>query len=333
MTLWLNRSIAEMATLTRAPAVLALGVFDGLHRGHQVVLDRAADVGASLGLPWGVFSFWTHPLSVLAPHAAPTQWLTPPLERVSALLARGASHIVMPPFDAALQTMPADVFVDQVLVSSLGVAHLVVGEGFCFGAQRVGSVAWLNDYAHATQRPIRAEAVALTCNGQGEKIGSSGIRQCLQEAGDVTTAAHALGRPYAVTGRIRRGDQRGRQWGIPTANLQVSPLKLLPQNGVYVVSAQLTSECDTWLPAVCNVGLRPTVAGQNAQSVGVEVHLLDGVFREPGSLYDQGLTIRFHHRLRAEQAFASTGALIDQIRQDIANTQAWFKAQPAALAP
>lgn len=331
MVLWLNRSVAEMSTLIQAPAVLALGVFDGLHLGHQAVLSRAAHLATTLGLPWGVFSFWTHPLSLLAPHVAPTQWLTPPSERLSALRFRGASHLIMPPFDDALRALSAEDFVDQILVRALRVTHLVVGEGFRFGAGRVGSVEWLNAYAQKLKRPIVAESVPLAMNGQGDKIGSSAIRQLLRMSGDVTTAASYLGRPYEIQGSVQRGDQRGRQWGIPTANLRISPLKLLPKKGVYVVSAQLRSESDTRLPAVCNVGTLPTVRGQDAQAVQVEVHLLDGLWREPGALYDQPLTLQFHHRLRDEQAFATTGALIDQIRQDIANSQAWFSANPSAL--
>jgi len=331
MALWLNRSVAEMTSLVCTPTVLALGVFDGLHQGHQAVLDRTAELAATMGLPWGVFSFWTHPLSLLAPHAAPTQWLTPPVDRVSALHAMGASHLILPPFDDALRALTAEDFVDRILVSALRVTHLVVGEGFRFGAGRVGSVEWLNTYAQTAQRPIVAEAVSLARNGQGDKIGSSVIRQLVNLSGDVATAASHLGRPYEVRGLVQRGDQRGRQWGIPTANLAVSPLKLLPKRGVYVVSAQLASEADVWLPAVCNVGTLPTVRGRDAQAIQVEVHLLDGLWREPSALYDQALAIRFHHRLRDEQAFATTGALIDQIRQDIVDTQAWFSVNPSSL--
>lgn len=287
------------------PAV-AVGVFDGVHRGHQEVIRqlraRAGD------RPSVVVTFDEHPRQVLTGSGPPL--LTSLAHRVLLLGRSGIDGVVVLPFREVM-TWDAARFVDELLVKILGVSWVLVGEDHRFGKDRKGDLALLQERGRACD--FQAEAIALEQAGGGS-ISSTAIRAAVA-AGEVKTAAELLGRPLSFLGEVIHGDHRGRTIGFPTANLGLAPGVAAPARGVYVAEARVVNSAtgaeEQPLPAVVNVGRRPTFKANDPDLI--EAHLLEG----GRDLYGQELELSFLERLRDEQTFPGVDALVAQIQRDI----------------
>lgn len=339
------------STTTLTPTTVALGNFDGVHRGHKQVIKPILQQS---GFPDPItvtpkFEQWQtqlddlslpnlkehfegkflvgkgHSYSTVAtfnPHpreffsGQPRKLLTPRSEKVQQLSSMGVKQLVLLPFNRELASLSPQQFVEKIVVQQLRATHVSVGADFHFGYQRQGTSADLK--AIASTYGIDVTIVSLqTC--QGERISSTLIRQALEQ-GDVTQANRLLGRPYTLTGLVVKGQQLGRTIGFPTANLQLPPEKFLPHTGVYCVKvygSSVTSPA-TVVQGVMNIGQRPTV---NGTTLTVEAHLLDW----SGDLYGQTLTVSLEHFLRPEQKFASLDALKIQIQEDCEAAKAFFR--------
>lgn len=283
------------------PAVVALGVFDGIHRGHQAILGTAADRARALGLQAVACTFDPHPAEVLQPERAPLPILTLD-ERLELIRGLGIETTVVLPFTAELAKVEPEDFVRDIVLGRLGAREIVVGFNHRFGRGARGDVALLRDLA--SRLGFEAHIVPPLVIDE-RPVSSTTVRSALQ-AGDVEGAARLLGREYFIAGEIVRGAGRGRTLGFPTANLRPSRPLLLPL-GVYACRALIGGQSH---PAVVNVGRQPTF-GENA--VAIEAHLLDF----SGDLYGDSLSLVFVRRLRGEERFPSVDALRTQIGRDI----------------
>jgi riboflavin kinase / FMN adenylyltransferase len=285
-----------------APSVVTIGNFDGVHRGHQVLLRRAVDAAHGQGVRAVAVTFHPHPAAVLRPGAEPPA-LQPVEDRVHHLLEAGVDLVLVLPFTRELASLGPHVFVEKVLVDRLRAVQVIVGSNFRFGHKASGNVVTLND-AGATYG-FHTEAVTLL-DLDGIPISSTAVRDHL-DRGDVAWANRALGRTFTLAGEVVPGDGRGRTIGVPTANLAVPDGQLVPANGVYAGHAEVDGDR---FPCVTNVGVRPTFDGRGRT---VEAHLLDAEV----DLYGRHLRVGFAHRLRDERRFADVDELVARIRADI----------------
>jgi riboflavin kinase/FMN adenylyltransferase len=300
------------------PGILALGTFDGVHRGHQALLGEAVRRAEERGTASAVLTFDPHPLQVIAPPPEPFL-LTTLDERLELFDALGLTVAYVIPFDEALRRLNADEWVD-LLQRWVGMAEMVCGANYTFGRDRGGTVALLQTLA--ATRGIAVHVPAQVHVG-GTLVSSTLVRRLLR-SGDVQEAGRFLGRWYAVEGPVGRGDARGRLLGFPTANLVIPEEKVIPAAGIYAAFAQ--TEAGSHLAAV-SIGTRPTY-GPGALTV--EAHLLD--FQS--DLYGRRLRLAFVQRLRDEIAFTSEAALVRQIAEDVAETRRFLPgARPPDAAP
>jgi riboflavin kinase/FMN adenylyltransferase len=281
-------------------ATVALGNFDGVHRGHAHLLRSAH--AARPDAPLAVLTFEPHPRSFFRPDDPPFR-LTLSGERAAALAHMGVGIVYELPFNAALSAMPAGAFVDEILHAGLGAVHLACGPDFAFGHRRGGDGAFLAERAEAlgmglTVVPAFADA--------GGPVSSTRIRRLLQD-GYPERATAELGRAWAIRGVVAHGDKRGRTIGFPTANVALGQ-HLEPARGVYAVTARLAD--GSVRPGVANIGRRPTVS--TALESRLEAHLFDFDV----DLYDQEIAVSLQVFLRAEQKFAGLDALKAQIALD-----------------
>ena len=289
-------------------AVVAIGNFDGVHRGHAHIFQQARGLAASLDGESVVLTFDPHPAKVLAPAYAPPL-ITPLSRKLELIAAEGVDVAVVEPFDRAFAALTPDAFVKEVLADGLGARHVVVGYDFTFGAKRSGTVQLLADLG---PRHGFGVTVVPPVSVEGIVCSSTKVREFVLE-GRVDGAALVLGRAPEVEGEVVRGDGRGRTIGVPTANVRPAT-ELMPKNGVYAGWALRISDKKRWTAAI-NVGTNPTfVEGQTAR---VEAHLLDC----DEDLYGQQLRVGFVARLRDEERFASKDALVAQIHKDIEATR------------
>jgi riboflavin kinase / FMN adenylyltransferase len=302
---WVASSLATVKTPTR----LALGNFDGIHRGHRRVIEpilpTAPDDPVNRDAIATVVTFNPHPRQFFTGQSL--SLLTPIAEKVDCLQTMGLEQLVLLPFDQAIANLSPLEFVEQILVQALQAQHIRVGENFYFGKGRAGTATDLQTIA--AQFGVQVEIVTLQTD-DGDRISSSAIRQALT-TGDPVRAQQLLGRPYSLVGDVVQGRQLGRTIGFPTANVQVPPEKFLPQKGVYrvvVFGEQLG--VNGGVNGVMNIGDRPTVNA--GTTVTIEVHL----FGWAGDLYGQRLTVELLSFLRPEQKFASIDALKEQIQRD-----------------
>ncbi len=286
--------------------VLALGNFDGVHRGHAHLLHAAHT--ARPDAPLGVVTFEPHPRSLFRPDDPPFR-LTPSPAREILLSGLGVRHIFEIRFDAAFSELTADDFVREVLHRGLGAVHVACGVDFAFGHRRGGNATLLA--ALSETLGIGLSLVPPLVDESGP-ISSSRIRRALQD-GYPERAGELLGRPWAITGVVAHGDKRGRTIGFPTANVALGA-HLEPARGVYAVRATLAD--GRTVPGVANIGRRPTVAEGSISRL--EVHLFDF----DGDLYGQEITVLLHEFLRAERKFDSFDALRAQIVADAAHARA-----------
>lgn len=290
--------------------VVALGNFDGVHLGHQVVLRRAVEEARARGVRSVAATFSPHPRAVLRPGSEPAL-LTTPEVREELLIGCGVDAVREIPFDEELARKSPRDFVFEVLVGELGAAVVVVGENFRFGHKASGDVKDLSRYmrevgGEAVAAPIRTLGEAL-----GESISSTKIRSLLL-SGEVREAARLLGRPYFIRGEVIVGDRRGRKIGFPTANVLPDARALVPEPGVYASHARiLGGECHG---ACTNVGVAPTFDRREHR---IEAHLLD----YEGNLYGRVVDVTFVERLRAEKRFSGIEELKEQIARDVAEAR------------
>lgn len=293
--------------------VATIGNFDGVHLGHQAILAQLTEQAARLHLPRLVITFEPQPQEFFAgPTASPAR-LMRLREKLQALDGLGIERTLCLEFDQRLATMPAQTFIETLLVEGLGIRYLVVGDDFRFGHRRAGDFALL---VEAGQRYGFEVADNHSYILDSERVSSTRIRQALGQ-GDLELAARLLGRPYDMCGRVAHGDQRGRTIGFPTANIHLHR-RVTPVYGVYAVLLS-GPELRPW-PGIANVGRRPTVQGVREQ---LEVHLLD--YR--GDLYGRHVKVDFLHYLRPEQRFESLDALRQQIQRDEQAARAYFSAR------
>ncbi len=284
-------------------AAIAMGNFDGLHLGHQKVIDSARAAARKLDAPLGVAVFNPHPKQFFAP-GAPAERLQSDAARARQLQDLGVDILYRLPFERSMSLMDDRAFVRDVLVDGLGVRHVSVGADFHYGRNRVGDAASLRAYGEE----YGFDVAIVDLFGKGhEKYSSTAVRRALKE-GDVVTAAHILGRPWSVEGLVLRGDQRGRTIGVPTANLALGDY-VRPRFGVYAGHARIDGKGPP-LPGVINVGKRPTVDGAEER---LEIHLFDFA----GDLYGRRLEVSLEHFLRDEKKFDSLDALKTQIAADM----------------
>ena len=282
---------------------VSVGGFDGVHLGHRQMLQALVEDAADLGdLPFGAITFDRHPLATIAPDKAPPL-ITTPEERLALFEEAGLGFAAVLAFDDSMRSLPAEGFVETVLANGLGARLVVVGEGFRFGLDAAGDVDELRRLGDHFGFAVRGVELLETATGP---ISSTLIRRTVLE-GDVEAAAGLMGRPFSRTGRVVAGDHRGSEIGFPTANLEIRPGLLVPARGVYAVVAIVDGDR---LPAVVNIGIRPTFDGSREV---VEAHLLD----YSGDLYGSDLTLEFVDRLRGEIRFGSIEGLVEQIGRDV----------------
>lgn len=290
--------------------VATIGAFDGVHLGHQAVLQGLIAKGKAMGLPTTVVVFEPLPREFFAPRQAPPRLMSF-REKFLALKQLGIDRVLRVRFDAHCRDMGASEFVRQVFVDGLGAKYIVMGDDSHFGHNREGDFAFLKQYgAHAGFEVSDTQTLVA----DEQRISSSRIRKALQDS-DFALAEQLLGRPYSITGRVILGQQLGRTLGSPTANVQLRRIQTA-MSGVY--AAQVHLRDGRRLNAVANVGTRPTV-GDLIKAI-LEVHILD--FKE--SLYGQNIEVIFRHKIRDEQKFASLEALKNQIHSDIDAAHAFF---------
>lgn len=289
--------------------VCTIGTFDGVHRGHQLVLQRLAERARSRGLPAVLVTFEPHPLEVVNPAAAPPL-LTLGDEKTEVLAESPLDYVVVLPFTPTLARYEAPDFVDHVLIARLGVRELLIGYDHGFGRGRAGDADVLRDLGMA--RAFDVSVVEAVQGSDGRPISSTSIRRAIA-GGDLARAADGLGRAYSIGGVVRAGDRRGRTLGFPTLNLGApSPRKLLPPEGVYAVRVQTPRGT---FGGMMNLGPRPTFGDA---ATALEVHC----FEMTGDLYGQRVRVDLLARLRETQKFSGPEALRAQLAKDEAAARA-----------
>jgi riboflavin kinase/FMN adenylyltransferase len=295
--------VGDLAEVRLAASALTIGSFDGVHRGHQDLLGRMLAAARARGLPAVALTFYPHP-SVVLRGRKPAYYITSPEEKADLLAKLGIDLVITQTFDLELSRVEAPDFLDR-LTAQLGFQDLWAGEDFALGHQRRGDRHYLARVSEERGFELHLVPPLML---EGEVVSSTRVREALR-SGDVARVAIYLGRLFELPGRVTRGVGRGRQLGIPTANLEVWEERAVPGLGVYACLVDLDGRRK---PAVVNIGVRPTF-GESVSVPVVEAHLLDF----EGDLYDRELKLVFVDRLRDEQRFSGPDALIDQIGRDI----------------
>src|SRR5438876_8194516 len=294
------------------PTVLTLGVFDGLHLGHQLIMTTVAERARAIGAVPTVITFDPHPRAVLHPESAPPLLQTFD-QKIEALGILGIEQTIIIRFTQEFAQIRAEEFLQDVIGERLQAREVYLGRGFAFGHNREGNIDLLKRVSdqlgfHADEVP----EVRL----RGRRISSSRVREVLAQ-GKVNLARRMLGRPYGVEGRVVRGDERGHRLGFPTANL-VPQNRVIPLGGVYITATLIDNE---WRRSVTNIGTRPTF--ETAAEPIVETHVMNW----SGDLYGDVVRVRFLHRLRAEKKFESVEQLRRQIETDIGRAHRYFESR------
>jgi len=300
--------------------VVTIGVFDGVHLGHQELIRRAVELAHERSVPSVVLSFDPHPSEVVRPGSHPAQLTT--LRRKAELMEElGIDVFCVLPFTVELSKVPADVFVHEMLVERLHVQALVVGENFSFGHKAAGNVALLTQLGQRFGFSVEgAKLVTVPGSDGGGASGeltfsSTYIRSCI-DAGEVGVAAAALGRPHRLEGIVVRGDRRGHELGFPTANLSTPRFAAVPADGVYACRFTLLGDRTGRGPlaAAVSVGTNPTFSGRERR---VEAFVLD----VDEDFYGQRVAVDFLERLRDMERFDSSAALVEEMHRDVARTR------------
>ncbi len=296
------RSIPELERL-RGPLFLAIGVFDGVHRGHQAVISTSADhAAASNGTPV-VVTFDPHPEKVLRPQAAP-HLLSATEHKIALIRALGVEHLLIITFDKQFAATEPEDFVQKLVIHSKPLQEICVGHEWSFGKNRRGNL----DLLKKLGAKFNFDVVGIPpVKINGAVVSSTAIREAI-EKGDLAKAAEMLGREYTILGTVTRGDNLGKKIGFPTANLSAHS-EQFPPNGVYVAEARIDGEL---YRGVINLGIRPTVSIGKSERV-LEIHLFD--FNR--DIYGHDVEVRFLKFLRSEKKFQDLDTLVQQIRQDV----------------
>lgn len=299
-------------------AVVAIGNFDGVHRGHQVVIAEAAAVAKVLDVPLAAMAFEPHPRRFFKPDDPPLR-LTPEGPRARLLSALGVDIHYLVEFGAGFAAQAAHTFVDHVLVKQLGARHVTVGYDFCYGRGRAGTAETL--LADGRRYGFGVTVVTQAADETGGAFSSTRIRDCLREARPMD-AAEALGRPFEIEGTVRKGDQRGRLLGFPTANIDLGDY-VRPAFGVYAVRCAVAADGPVhWHDGVANLGIRPMYALDQPL---VEAHLFDFA----GDLYGRVLRVQLIDYLRPEIHFSSVDELVARMAVDSAAARTSLGRLPA----
>ena len=297
------REITDITTFTtQQPTVLTIGTFDGVHLGHQKIVERVVTIARQEGLLATVFTFFPHPRMVVQ-HDKGLKLIHTLEEKKQLLQQLGVDLLVVQPFNEAFAQLTAEEFVSTILVEHLNVKKVIIGYDHRFGRNRTANIDDMRlfgkKYGFAVEEISVQEVDEVS-------VSSTKIREALNK-GDVTTAEHYLGTPYSLTGRVVHGLKLGRTLGYPTANIQVTEdYKLIPKDGVYAVYSYIDGRK---VYGMMSIGKNPTIEGKGAS---IEVYFFD--FN--GDLYDQKLTIEFVQYLREEQKFATIDLLKKQLQDD-----------------
>ncbi|MEY2485242.1 MAG: riboflavin kinase / adenylyltransferase [Verrucomicrobiota bacterium] len=295
-------SIKELSTL-HGPLFLAIGVFDGVHRGHQAVISTSARHAHSADGTPVVVTFDPHPAKVLRPNDAP-HLLTATAHKIALIRQLGVAHLLVIQFSREFAATPAEEFVRALATHSNPLREICVGHEWSFGRNRTGNLALLKQMGTQLQfEVVGIPPVAI----QGNVVSSTAIRQAI-EAGDFPKAAEMLGREYSIVGTVTGGEKLGKKIGFPTANLSAHS-EQFPPNGVYFAEAWIDG---VLFHGVVNLGFRPTVARREPQRI-LEIHLLDF----DRDIYGQDIEVRFLKYLRPEKKFENVESLVQQIKADV----------------
>jgi riboflavin kinase/FMN adenylyltransferase len=291
-------------------SVVTIGVFDGVHRGHQAIIGHTVKRARDLGLHSVVVTFDPHPAEVVRPGSHPAV-LTEPVRKAELIEQLGIDALSVVPFTPEFSRLSPEAFVHDVLVDALHAAVVVVGDNFRFGHRAAGDLTLLGRLGRTfgftlDQAPLVAD--------EGLVFSSTYIRSCV-DAGDVTAAAAALGRPHRLGGVVVRGDQRGREIGFPTANLMCHRYAAIPADGVYAAWLVRGGKHGGLLPAAVSVGTNPTFSGRERR---VEAYVLDF----EGDLYGERVSLDFVAHLREQRVYEGIEPLVAQIRDDVEQTRA-----------
>lgn len=298
-------------------SAVTIGVFDGVHRGHQEIIGSTVKQARDLGVQSVVMTFDPHPAEVVRPGSHPAV-LTEPARKAELIEALGVDALCVQPFTPEFSRLTPEAFVHDVLVEALHAAVIVVGENFRFGHRAAGDVGLLERLGRrfgftVVVPPLVAADQARAADGGGEIVFSSTyIRACVA-AGDVAAAAAALGRPHRLEGVVVRGDARGRRLGYPTANLLPGRHAAVPADGIYAGWCHLPRRGERYRAAI-SIGTNPTFAGRERR---VEPYLLDF----EGDLYGERVGLDFVAYLRESRKFDTVAALVAQIDEDVARTR------------
>ncbi len=304
--MWIERGITHLSLEQRS--AITIGAFDGVHLGHKALIQQMVDGAQHRGWRSIVVTFDPLPGEVLDPEGYRLLSTLP--ERIGRFEALGVEGLVVLPFDSTLMQTPAEIFV-ALLIRHLALGGLWIGPDFTLGKDRQGDLTYLRQAG--AREGFVVEVLHDTVEWQGEPVRSSRIREALT-MGDLEQANGCLGYPYTLSGRIVHGDERGRDLGFPTANLQVPRERLLPATGVYVCRAHLDAGT---FGAVTNIGTRPTF---DHHLPTVEAFLLDF----SGDIYGRTMSLELLKRLRPELKFPSAAALIEQMRRDEVAARSWL---------
>jgi len=301
--------IFETLNISRkfADPVLTIGNYDGIHIGHQKIIEKVAHRAREISGTPMLMTFNPHPLSVLKPDTY-TRLITPLHLKKKLIEACGIDVMLLIPFDTAFQNLTPEMFIKDILVERLAVKEVLVGYDFKFGKGGTGNVEMLKQYADIYG--FRFEAIdAITLNG--ERIGSNAIRKLIMD-GNVEKVTQFLGRPHMIEGIVVKGERRG--IGFPTINLDTF-FELVPKNGVYVTEVELKGRR---MPSVTNIGFDPTFDGKKFL---METHILDF----SGDLYGKEVAVYFHQRIREEMKFKGIDELKERIEKDVKLPRDYFQ--------
>jgi len=287
-------------------SVLAIGAFDGLHRGHAALLAKVRERATKKGLVAAAVSFEPLPRSYFSP--APLKRLSSVREKLCGFAEAGIETLLQLHFNAALVAMSAEDFVREVLVARMGAREIWVGADFRFGHNRVGDVALLE--AMQGEGDYEVRVLDVVTNGDGQRVSASRVRGALA-SGDFVHAAELLGRRFSIGGRVVRGQRMGHTLGYPTANIRLGK-RVSPVSGIFAVRVGVGGK---WWPGVASLGVRPTIAGGGEPLL--EAHLFDF----DGDLYGQRIEVKFVAKLRDEEKFAGLDALRAQMDRDAAEAR------------
>jgi riboflavin kinase/FMN adenylyltransferase len=298
------------------PIALTIGNFDGVHLGHQAMLERLRREAAARALPAAVMTFEPHPREFFAPDQAPTR-LSSLREKLETLASLGVDRAYVCRFTYDLARTPPEAFVDQVLVRGLGVRWLLVGDDFRFGARRAGDFELLQSLAAGGGYVVESMSSVTVA---GRRVSSTAIRDALA-AGDLDLATQLLGRPYSISGRVIGGDRIGRTLGFPTANIRMRHNRP-PLQGIFAV--RVCGIGATPLAGAASLGVRPTIHAQGVPTL--EVHILDF----DRQIYGRHVRVEFLRKLRDELKFSDVETLRRQIARDVQETRLFFSGPAAA---